>query len=769
MKSSLLSTAVLVVVLAPGLASAQVAASSGDVGTTPPVPTAPAQGQGATGLGDIIVTAQHRSENLQRTPMSIAALGGDSLTRQNITIPAQITQLVPAFRANNVVGPYANFTIRGIGTFASTPFGEPAVVTNVEGVPIAFITSAHGLLYDLQRVEILKGPQGTLYGRNASAGVINLIANKPGNDFGGNLGVSIGNYNARVVQGAVDIPISDTLKTRTAFLISNHDGYYKDGTDDEDNRSGRFTLQYKPSSNVTASIVADYSHDGGKGNGSTLISSETATGQPSTFIGGARSGTFLQIPVIQNMFLKDQVPVRNPANLFQDNTFWGVTGTLDWHTDIGTLTLIGAHRAARIDYFSDFPTFYYGDKGAFHQNSIEARFGGDIARKLKWIVGTFYLTGAGHDQEINEQSLALSSSDINITTRTFAVFAQGTYSLTDRLRLTGGVRYTIDHKTSDSPRYTANNFPFATFPFSEGFPPVDLGTKVLTLAAAHTWRAVTYKGGVEYDVAPDSLLYANIDRGYKAGVFFFASPTVNTANPEYVTSYTIGSKNRFFDRKLQVNLEGFMLDYTNQQLNYRSFVPGVGNTTVTANIGRSKIYGAEVDLRYIATPTTTLNLIAQYEHARYTSFKYVAPTDTSNTQNCPQTVVSGGFQVNCSGRPALFTPTWVIQGGIQQKLPLANGGDVTFDVNSRYETSRWLQISYIPEAHQGAYTDTDLMMTYNPPSKRWSVSAFVNNLENNNIKSVVYIGRIYTKTRGGLLDAVLQAPRTFGGRLDVKF
>jgi iron complex outermembrane receptor protein len=731
-------------------------------------PDAPSAPDAGAHLSDIIVTAQRRSESLQRAAISVSAIGGADLAKANITTPTQLTQLVPAFRSNNVAGPYANFTIRGIGTFSTTIFGEPAVVTNFDGVPLAFITSAHGTFYDLDRVEILKGPQGTLYGRNATGGVVNVITKQPGDTFGGNLGVSIGNYNSRIINGAVNVPISDTLTTRTAFQVSRHDGYMEDGTDDEDNIAGRFTARYDPHSDFSITFVGDYSHDGGKGNGATLLRSETATGEGG-FIGDPRSGVYLQDPAIQSVFTAAGVPARNPENAFQDNTYWGVSANIEWNTPIGTLTVIPAHRETSVFYFSDVPTFYYGEDAHTKQDSIEARLASNNAGSpLKWLIGTFYLHDSAISEGLTEQNTALSISDYNNTGHTIAGFGQATYSITHALRLTAGVRYTSDTKATDSPRFTVNNFPFATYNFHV-FPPANAGTQVLLLDASKTWDAFTYKAGLEFDAAKDSLLYFNVDRGFKAGVFFFASPTVFSANPEYVTSYTLGSKNRFFNQKLQLNLEAFLLDYTDQQLNHQSFVPGVGNTTVTENIGASKIYGAEAELRYLVGSHTNLNLDVQWEHARYTKFSYLSPTNTSASQTCPVTPATGGFNIDCSGRSALYTPEWLIQGGIDHTIPLGNGGDLVLSAMSRYESKRYTQLSYLPETVAAPYTDTDLSVTYRAPSQRWSLTAFVQNVENNDVISLTSVGRTYTMANGGILTAVLQPPRTFGARLDVNF
>jgi iron complex outermembrane receptor protein len=231
----------------------------------------------------------------------------------------------------------------------------------------------------------------------------------------------------------------------------------------------------------------------------------------------------------------------------------------------------------------------------------------------------------------------------------------------------------------------------------------------------------------------------------------------------------LGSKNRFLDQRLQLNAEAFVLDYTDQQLNHQSFLPGVGNTTVTENIGQSKIYGAEAELRYLLMPTTRLNLTGQWEHARYTKFTYLSPTNTSASQTCPVAPVTGGFNVDCSGRSALYTPEWLFQGGIDQTFPLHNSGSVVFSVNTRYESKRYTQLSYIPESVSGAYTSTDLSLTYNAPSEQWNIAAYVQNVENNDVISIVSLGRTYTMARGGLLSAVLQPPRTYGVRLAFNF
>ena len=208
------------------------------------------------GLQEIVVTAQRREENLQHAAVAVTALTGDQLQGSGTLHQQDLTQLVPALQVATAAGPYPLFYLRGVGNFNGNAFSDSAVAVNVDGIYISRPSSTAGLFYDLSRVEVLKGPQGTLYGRNATGGAVNVITNKPTADFGGEGTIDIGNHGTKNFSGEVHGALTSTLDARLAVQSTQHDGYMSDGTDDDRGRAGRLQFKFTPNDTLTLNTSA---------------------------------------------------------------------------------------------------------------------------------------------------------------------------------------------------------------------------------------------------------------------------------------------------------------------------------------------------------------------------------------------------------------------------------------------------------------------------------------------------------------------------------
>ena len=282
----------------PGLAAAQDKADptpgAGAASNGPESQPAPQE----NGLNDIVVTAQRRSENLQRAAIAVSAIGGDALRDANITKPTELTTVVPALQVATSAGPYSLFYLRGVGNFNGNALSDSAVAFNFDGVYVGRPSSTTGFFYDLDRVEVVKGPQGTLYGRNATGGAINVIARKPELDkIGAEATAEYGNYNALRLDGAINLPLGDIAAIRAAGIYVKHDGYMKDGTDRQDDLGGRLSLRVEPSTNLSINVVGDYFRQRGTGPGGDVVATPArchpprSAGQHHAGVGhGARRG-----------------------------------------------------------------------------------------------------------------------------------------------------------------------------------------------------------------------------------------------------------------------------------------------------------------------------------------------------------------------------------------------------------------------------------------------------------------------------------------------
>ena len=223
------------------------------------------------GLEEIVVTAQRREESLQHAALAVTAVSGDRLADSGAIKVEDLTQLVPSLQVSPSAGPYPLFYLRGVGNFNGNSLSDSALAINLDGVYIARPSSASGMFYDVSRLEVLKGPQGTLYGRNATGGAINVITNKPTDEFGGEFTADFGNYDAKNFDGYINVPFNSVVKARLSVQSTEHGGYMSDGTDDDYGRAARLQVLVTPNDQLSINTSGDFFHQGGKGVGATLL------------------------------------------------------------------------------------------------------------------------------------------------------------------------------------------------------------------------------------------------------------------------------------------------------------------------------------------------------------------------------------------------------------------------------------------------------------------------------------------------------------------
>lgn len=735
----------------------------------------------APALQEVVVTAERRRQNLQSAPISVTAVTGEEIRDRNVTAVSDLAQLVPALEAYTGSGPYSNITIRGVSSLVVNAFGDPAIAVNMDGVYLARTTAFEGLFYDVQRVEVLKGPQGTLYGRNATGGAINVITNAPTFSFGGDFSAQYGNYSDVTLNGDVNVPLASNIAVRAAFQTVKHDGYFDDGTADQDQQSGRLSFRVDPTSSLSMIIRADYTRQGGRGQGATLTNADgTFLGRPWT--SDVTESTALVAGRDCPLFPFPGAPVAPcqplPTDSFQDNHYWGVSGDLEWSVLGGQFTFIPAYRSDHYDFLSPAAGFVIRELNDAHQTSMEARFASSLDHPLSYIVGVYYFDGpqAGDARYDAQANGATSVQHIDNGDRSWAGYGQLTWALSKTVRLTAGGRYTYERKETDSME-SVDSFFYPTRSIAP--PPQNSLGIVFPTVGARSWNAANWKVGAEWDMAPHSLLYANIATGFKSGGFFLNVPgdaRGNTYDPEHVTAYTLGTKNLLLDRRLKLNLELFDLEYKDQQvaaLELAQFGPGFLPIFPNQNAGRSRNRGAELDSEWLATPTTVLSADVQYMHARYTDFTYISSAPPSSGSACafalipPTGPVPPNFRINCSGLPLLQAPEWVANLGLQQTLRLGNAGELVGRVNTQYESDRQTDVSYVPASRVGSYWMTNLGLTYNPPGQRWSITGFVDNVADVAVPEAVAPSSNYPTIP--TIAAVLKPPRTYGVRGAVHF
>lgn len=734
------------------------------------------------GLEVIEITSQRRVENVQKAALAVSAISTKQLERSGITQPDQLSFLVPALQINKTGGTGNSFYVRGVGSQGLTAFSENAVAFNLDSVYIGRPASVVGTFFDLERLELLKGPQGILYGRNATGGAINVITRKPEIGFTeGSITLGVGNYSSKHLAGFVNLDVSDNSALRIAGQYVSHDGYLSDGYDDEEGKALRVGYYIEVGERFNILFSGDYYHAGGTGPGSVLVSesapplsariggtdSESIAAleatEPTTFF-LSRPGFVSTLADFENFNFYDS-DMGEYYNGYQDSDFWGISATVDGQFDAGTLTIIPAYRSTQPDTVFSLPGFPVINKEDTEQLSLEVRFTSTQSTDWEYVVGAYAFQ---EDQKAMSWSEPFSFGAAawgpageyfyaDLSTDSAAIFGQLTVHLSDVLRLTAGGRYTSEEKgmiTRQSPLTL------------ESYDTYDFHNLPEQIQAQDTrkFTNLSYKSGLEYDLSPDSLLYTNVSTGFKSGGFF--ADTLNNAfEAEEITTYVIGSKNRFLDNTLQVNFEGFYWDYTDQQISYLGYLPSGSFGLITRNAGEATIQGAELDIQLQVFGGGLIKTNIQYLDATYDSFVYDgAGSETTNT-TCETTTASDqqSLSVDCSGKPAINSPVWTVNFGYEQSFDIPGDMYVTGSIWHHFETERYIDIGYLPTQQQDSVGVTDVSLTINS-NNAWRVTLYANNITD----EVVITSGSQRPVTSAVYSA-LKAPRTFGIRATIDF
>jgi iron complex outermembrane recepter protein len=756
------------------------------------------------GLGDIVVTAQRRSENLQRAAVAVSVVQGANLVAAGITQPGRLGELAPALTVQPSSTGNLIF-LRGVGNFTLTPNSDPAIAFNYDGVYIGRPSSTNGLFYDLERVEVLKGPQGTLYGRNATGGAINVIPVQPKlGELSGYATASYGNYDAVVAEGAINLPVGDEGAMRVSASTSRHDGYLKDGTDDDKTTSLRLQMKGKLTPALTTRVAFDYAHAGGTGSGASYVSNyqfNPATGRYTTIIP--------DLPLWEGLYTPEAQAYRTTINAgpagrkldpispypFQQNNFFGANAQIDYDTGAGTLTIIPAWRYASLNYLAEAAAFPYRNREKDEQFSVEARFTGTRIGIFDYTVGGYYYDDSIHNRTALNLSAAENFFNQNYKTRSFAPFGRLTAHLSHRLRIVGGVRYSKDIKrfvgsgialnlvcqvrvagvptcpgaqlftTVDSPNQVPFAIPAGPVPIPQG----TSGAIIVRTDTAFNERLtndrVTYHAGLEFDVTPRSLFYATVETGYRSGGFS-AALGFETYQPELITAYTVGLKNRFFDNKVQLNIEGFWWDYKDQQVSHLGLDLTGRIAQFIQNIGKSRIKGVEVEGRVLVTPTTLVGADIQYLDAKNRAFTYqqgaAAGPPLTGCSFAPA-ANPAFYNVDCAGKQSYNSPKWTLDLSVQQTFELGDHKLVASG-DTQYKSARTIGFEFLPEQRVGSTWMTNAQLAFGPKSDRWSIAGFVRNIEDHR-----FLTFATTHPLANMLVGGVTAPRTYGVRGSFNF
>ena len=776
----------------------------------------------SAGLADIIVTAQRKVESAQKAAIAIDVVSPDELANAGVEGAVTLSKVVPSLAVVNPGGATRVFFIRGVGNFTFNGYTDPAVAFNLDGVYQGRPSSAAGAFYDLERIEVLKGPQGTLYGRNATGGAINVLPAKPKpGEFSGYVTAGYGNYDSMELEGAVNLPMGDRGALRVSGRVNHNDGTNQDGSSDEVNQAFRIQMLAELTDNLTVRLSGDYAHQGGTGTSS--IFDGVYSYRPGTPASATAPAGYVYVPsnlstrggmnsAESKAWHAQQViggSFNNPApvdSTYNNNSFWGVNATVDLKTSAGTLTVIPAYREAKLDSMSNASGF----RGAIfteddQQFSVEARFQGERVGPIDWLVGGYYFNENVDGHNTINQYFLNTFVDYSTNTKSYAGFGRATAHLSESLRLVGAARYTHDSKSfvATSPNilnfcstpppsgsgcfggptlptvysiadFAALGITVPTVPGQAGAVPFGTRGNILVLAPFATdqqqsFSRVTYRVAAEYDIGPRSLVYASFETGYRSGGFS-ASLGHEQFKPEFVDAWTIGSKNRFFDNKLQLNIEGYYWKYRDQQVSHFG-IDVAGNTTFfTENIGKTDIKGVDVEAQFLVTPTTLLRGNVQYLDSKAKEFSYDVPVGTTPpVVNCPYaaTVNTSGqsvYRVDCSGNAGYNSPKWSINLGLEQTVNFEDY-KLVFNGDMQYRSNRVIGFEYLAQQNSGENTTFDASLRFGPQTDKWALSAYIRNITDEEVVTLAQ----YAPPAGNVLAKTYAPPRTYGVRLSFNF
>lgn len=595
----------------------------------------------AFSLEEIVVTAQKRAENLQDIPLAITAMSGDFLEQAGITAVDEVSMRTPGFTMSRYNMAQPQLYIRGIGSTDDSAFGDQSVGIFLDEVYIGRAGGADFDLMDLERIEVLRGPQGTLYGKNVAGGAVNILTKKPSSDTQVKLKGSYGNFNRYELRGLVNGALSDNVAAKLSLSKVERDGHSVsaiDGTKlgDANNFSARGQMLFTPNDTMEVLLTADYSRDRLAGN------SRECLGEQFIFFPWLAPGA----PYGASPCSEDRRLNEKTVNGYQNRDVWGLSAKVTAETAIGEFTSITAYRDSEFDYQEDFDgsdanlVINNVDEKA-HQFSQEFRLG-DVSEdgRLKWVVGLYYFTETvnrldnndftGNDTAafatpspvpglswgqflplIGQTGWGLAPFDIffdqkNVT-KSYAGFAQASYDIVDQVTLTLGGRYTHESKDANINGY--------------GFDPTGgflAGT--YDVNPSKSWNSFIPKASLNYRMTEDAMVYVSYSQGFKSGGFNGSAASEAAAlqgfDPEKAKQWEVGLKSMMLDDKLRLNLTAFYIDYTDLQI----FKLVNGSTLVIENAANASSQGFEAELTAAVTESLTVTANYAYLDTKYKDY-----------------------------------------------------------------------------------------------------------------------------------------------------
>ncbi len=686
------------------------------------------------GAEEIMVTARKRSESLFDVPASVTAFGAEALSRAGVKSLADLQNAIPNLQYTQR-GDLANqITIRGVG-------GDPRNVGLESGVGVyvdqvfAGRTGAYNLdLANVSQIEVLRGPQGTVFGKNTTGGVLNITTRKPGPDFMGEMSASYGNYDALYLKGSVSGQVAQDLYAGVTFASTSNNGYlnnlYPGSPDlqDIDRRGGRLQLRWTPSSNLEVNLTADR----------TTNRSQTALSQPSN----PPIGPDIPFKMSDPRF-DVSMEQSNKVNL--DTT--GFSGVVDYTmpNDL-TLTSVTGYRKTNVLVFSDADGLpidilhsgpFTDDSKMFTQ---ELRVTSPKGSKLNYVAGLYYFGQRATSYREVYAAGSLANGYVTnalVDTDAYAAFANGDYAISDNLTATAGLRYTTEKKSGS---YSQIGVGGRSYNFN------NLSRQDYDLS----WTA-----SLNYHFSKTLTAYVTASKGFKSGGFNVDPITVTGMTPsginfapEKVINYEAGIKARALDGKLSFTAAGFYENYDDKQVaQYNSVTPGSVPTVIISNAGTARIYGLEGEATYAPDAFWTFAASGSWLNTKYTSF--------------PNAATANGVFVSYTGNKLENAPEWSANFSVERRQPFYNGF-IDASANLRFTGDTYFQADNSPLHLQKSYALLDARLAYEMQDGNLTVALWGKNLTQEDYY-------VFSRISLGIHQVLYGDPRTYGITVTKKF
>lgn len=672
--------------------------------------------QDSVGVEEIIVTAERRESRLQDTPIAITAISAAGLEARGIRNFGSLDAAVPNLQLNNGRpdggGSAASATIRGVGQNDFQFPNDPGVGTYVDGVYLARTIGGLMSIVDVERIEVLRGPQGTLFGRNTIGGAISITTQAPTNEFGGVVSLTYGSYDRIEAKASINVPLIDgKLAARISGGVIKADGYGKQiltsiDLADEDRQIVRVALRATPSDDVTIDFSADYTRQRQNGGAMYFIPDFPSSS-------GLVENLFNPVLAdIQNAGLGLPAGTRYDERWQSDNPYrnygtapqrdWvdagGASLTIKWDvSDALTFKSITAGRALKARISNDldhspYTIVHTDDRQHQEQYSQELQvYGSLLDDRMDYLIGSYYFKEIARDHNIvpifpgtlsvfGFEISQVSNTGLNVNN--YAFFGQFGYKLTDALKVSVGVRQNHESKRF-SRKFTHLEGGDVFIPYQE-------------LTAA--WNSFTPKLGLDWKVSEDALLYASFSKGFKSGGWNPRPIGANTGaapfGPEKIRTYEFGAKTQWFDNRLTLNMAAFHSIYTDIQLQALTTDGSGALISDTRNAGRSNIWGGEVELVARPVPEASIQISAGYLTNKYTALNF--GTEVEITDKLPD------------------APKWSFAFGADYRFELAGLGTLTPRIDVAYRSKTFKDSLNSPAITQPGYWLVNGRLAFKP-------------------------------------------------------